>query len=51
MSVSREAKKPMDKITSITENWIKASYNKASNQDVWKYKNRMNDFLEFAGIN
>jgi site-specific recombinase XerD len=48
--MSREPKKAMDKITAITENWIKASYSNATVQDIWKYKNRMNDFLEFAGL-
>ncbi len=50
MSMSREAKKPMLKVTSITEDWIKNSYANATVQDIWKYKNRMNDFLEFAGL-
>ena len=40
----------MNKVTTITEKWIVESYSKASNQDIWKYKNRMNDFLEFAGL-
>lgn len=48
--MSREAKKQMNKITSITENWIAASYSTASAQDAWKYKNRMNDFLEFMDL-
>jgi hypothetical protein len=34
--MSREAKKPMDRISAITENWITASYGKASTQDIWK---------------
>jgi len=48
--MSREAKKPMTKITSITEDWIKASYPNASAQDSWKYRDRMNNFLEFIGL-
>lgn len=40
----------MDRITAITENWVKASYSTASTQDIWKYKNRMNDFLDFIGL-
>jgi site-specific recombinase XerD len=37
-------------ITEITENWIKQSYPTASVQSVWKYKDRMNRFLEFLGM-
>src|SRR5665648_108868 len=48
--MSRDAKKPMDKITAITEDWIKASYSTAKAQDIWKYRNRMNDFLEFIDL-
>jgi site-specific recombinase XerD len=48
--MSREAKKPMDKIGTITENWIKASYSTAIAKDIWKYKNRMNEFLEFLEL-
>jgi hypothetical protein len=37
-------------ITDTTEQWIKDSYPKASNQDAWKYKDRLNSFFEFLGL-
>jgi site-specific recombinase XerD len=37
-------------ITEITEKWISEAYPTASTQSVWKYKDRMNRFLEFLGM-
>jgi site-specific recombinase XerD len=40
----------MDRITAITEQWIKDNYATAKPQDIWKYKDRMNEFLTFVGM-
>jgi hypothetical protein len=48
--MSREQTKEWAKIGAITENWVKASYPKADAQSAWKYKDRMNRFLEFIGL-
>ena len=48
--MSREHTKKWNKIGSITENWVNTSYANASAQTKWKYKNRMNMFLEFLGV-
>ncbi len=47
--MSREHIKKWNFIGSITENWVKTSYANASTQTKWKYKDRMNMFLEFLG--
>ena len=38
------------KIGTITEQWVKESYKNASVQTAWKYRDRMNMFLEFMGL-
>jgi len=43
--------KKWDKIGKITEEWVKASYSNADVVSAWKYKDRMNTFLEFLGMN
>ena len=48
--MSREQTKEWNQIGTITENWVKASYPKADAQSAWKYKDRMNRFLEFIGM-
>jgi hypothetical protein len=48
--MSREQAKKWAKIGSITKQWIKTSYANASTQSKWKYKDRMNMFLEFLGL-
>jgi site-specific recombinase XerD len=48
--MSREHTKRWNQISSITENWVNTSYANASAQTKWKYKNRMNMFLEFLGV-
>jgi len=48
--MSREHIKQWNFIGSITENWVKTSYGNASAQTKWKYKNRVNTFLEFLGM-
>jgi hypothetical protein len=45
--MSREHTKDWAKIGTITEDWVKASYPKSKATDSWKYKDRMNRFLEF----
>lgn len=42
--------KQWNQIGSITENWVETSYANASAQTKWKYKNRVNMFLEFLGM-
>lgn len=41
--------KKWDKIGKITEEWVKASYPNADSVSAWKYRDRMNSFLEFLG--
>jgi hypothetical protein len=48
--MSKTHKKEWNQIGKITEEWVKASYPKASVVDSWKYKDRINGFLEFLGI-
>ena len=48
--MSREHTKEWAKISSITENWVNTAYANATAQTKWKYKNRMNMFLEFLGL-
>jgi len=48
--MSREHVKKWNQIGAITENWVKASYANASTQSKWKYKDRMNAFLEFLCV-
>jgi hypothetical protein len=48
--MSREQTKEWNKIGAITEQWVKDSYPKADAQSAWKYKDRMNRFLEFIGM-
>jgi hypothetical protein len=48
--MSREQTKKWAKIGAITEQWVKDSYPNASAQTKWKYKDRMNMFLEFLGM-
>ena len=42
--------KPMTFISKITDDWLKASYPNASNQDNWKHKSEMNRFLEYLAL-
>jgi len=48
--MSKPKTKKWNNITEITEQWVKASYPNASVVDAWKYKDRMNSFLEFLGL-
>lgn len=48
--MSRKQAKKWANIGTITENWVKTSYPNAKAQSVWKYKDRMNRFLEFIGL-
>jgi hypothetical protein len=48
--MSREQTKEWNQIGAITEQWVKDSYPKADAQSAWKYKDRMNRFLEFIGL-
>jgi hypothetical protein len=48
--MSRKHMKQWNQIGSITENWVETSYANASAQTKWKYKNRVNMFLEFLGM-
>lgn len=48
--MSKTHKKEWNCITEITEKWVKASYPKASTVDSWKYKDRLNSFLEFLSM-
>jgi site-specific recombinase XerD len=48
--MSRKHMKQWNQIGSITENWVEASYANASAQTKWKYKNRVNMFLEFLDM-
>jgi site-specific recombinase XerD len=48
--MSREHTKKWNQIGTITKNWVKTSYPNASTQTKWKYKDRMNMFLEFLGL-
>ena len=42
--------KEWNRIGTITEQWVKDSYANADAQSTWKYKDRMNTFLEFMGL-
>ncbi len=46
----REKAKEWLKIGTLTDEWIKASYDSSDAQSVWKYHDRMNTFLEFVGL-
>lgn len=48
--MSRKNPKEWNRIGTITEQWVKASYPNADVQSTWKYKDRMNEFLEFLGM-
>jgi len=37
-------------IGKITENWVREAYPSATVVDSWKYKDRMNNFLEYLGM-
>ena len=46
----RKVTKEMGKIGKMTDDWINASYPKSSHQSIWKFRNRLNLFLEYAGL-
>lgn len=48
--MSKPKTKQWNNITDVTEKWVKASYPEASVVDSWKYKDRLNSFLEFLGM-
>jgi hypothetical protein len=37
-------------ISAITEKWVKESYPSANPQNAWKVKDRLNEALEFIGL-
>lgn len=46
----RRHTKLWNNLTSLTEDWVKNSYPRATAQTAWKYKDRLNGFLEFIGL-
>lgn len=48
--MSRAKTKEWKRITNLTLEWVKASYPSATVGDSWKYKDRMNNFLEFMNL-